>query len=86
MEKTIKIKFTQMSEVYDFFDEMRKFESDIDLLSCQNHRYCVDAKSIMGVLALNIFDVLKVKMINGDSEEIEKFTKAMEKYKYEENK
>lgn len=84
MDNSMKVKFTNMSEVYNFSDEIRKFTSDIDLLSCQNHRYCVDAKSILGVLALDISNVLMVRILSNDTEEIERFTKTMEKYKYEE--
>ena len=86
MENSVTIKFEQMSQVYDFLNEIRNFKSDIDLLSANNHRYCIDAKSILGVLALDISNVLIVRILSENEEEIKEFFTVMGKYKYVDTK
>lgn len=78
----IDVKFNTMKEIYNFIDDTRKFQSDIDLTSTVNHRYCVDAKSILGVLSLNVASILKVGIISDDRNEINDFLETMKKYEY----
>lgn len=45
-----------VDKVKDFVREMSKFETDIDLVSS---RFIVDAKSLMGILSLDLTNQLK---------------------------
>lgn len=78
----VDIKFNNMKEIYDFMDDVKKFQSDVDLTSTINHRYIVDAKSILGVLSLDVSSILRVRIISNDEREIKEFLEAMKKYKY----
>lgn len=76
----VDIKFNNMKEIYDFMDEVKKFQSDVDLTSTVNHRYIVDGKSILGVLSLDASSILRVRIISNDESEIKEFLKVMRKY------
>lgn len=76
----VDIKFNNMKEIYDFMDEVKKFQSDVDLNSTVNHRYIVDGKSILGVLSLDASSILRVRIISNDESEIKEFLKVMRKY------
>ncbi|MFI3213146.1 MAG: HPr family phosphocarrier protein [Eubacteriales bacterium] len=65
-----KIKLTQ-DDVKDFVAEATRFDFDIDIAY---NRFAVDAKSILGVLALDFNKVLTVTC-NGYSAEFERFLK-----------
>lgn len=79
------IKFKTFDEVHSFVKDISDLPSEIDLKSLLNHRYCVDAKSLLGVFALDIGNVLKVTILSSDESELQKFENLMEKYKYIEN-
>lgn len=81
-EYYVDIKFNNIKEIYDFIDDIKKFQSDVDLTSTINHRYIVDAKSILGVLSLDAASILRVRIISNDEREIKEFLEAMKKYKY----
>lgn len=79
---SVLIKFKAFDEVHSFVKDIAEFSSEIDLKSVSNHRYCVDAKSLLGVFALDIGNVLEVTILSSDENELQKFKKLMEKYKY----
>ena len=51
MEEKIPVQFKNVNDVNKFVDIMSKFEGDFDLYC---GRYCVDAKSILGILTMDL--------------------------------
>ena len=58
-----------MDDVHDFVKAATKCDFDIDV---RYNRFLVDAKSILGVLSLDLARVLTVQM-NGDNAEFEEY-------------
>ena len=81
MNTTAKILINTLDKAQKFQKEMEKLKSDIDI---GTDRYVVNAKSIMGVLSVDITKPLSVKIISGDQEEISLFNKLIEKYRIKE--
>ena len=67
--KTSKIKLNEASEVEEFVKAAGKCDFDIDVFY---NRVTIDAKSILGVLSLDLARVLTVQM-NGDNAEFEEY-------------
>ena len=59
-------------------NEVRKFMSDIDIMT---ERAVVDAKSILGVYALDLSQEAHVGILSDDVNEIRKFESAMEEFR-----
>lgn len=64
--------YLALSEVKDFINITSKCDFDIDVAS--NNRYYVDAKSIVGVLGLDLSKPLTI-IYNGYNEGLESFLK-----------
>ena len=67
--KTSKIKLNEASEVEEFVKAAGKCDFDIDVFY---NRVTIDAKSILGVISLDLARVLTVQM-NGDNAEFEEY-------------
>lgn len=63
-----------VDKVKDFVREMSKFETDIDLVSS---RFIVDAKSLMGILNLDLTKPIEVRILNKQDERL---INTIEKY------
>ena len=63
------VRFNDTEEVQEFVKEASKCDFDIDI---SYNRYTVDAKSILGVLALDLRQVLTVRC-NGYDPEFENY-------------
>lgn len=63
------IRLNTIEEVKEFNHIAESIPEDVDLHS---GRYCVDAKSIMGVFSLNLGGVLTVEVPTLDQEELNK--------------
>lgn len=74
----ITIRLTTEDDIIDFVNLTRTFESPIDLI--KYHR-CVDAKSIMGVIALGVYEDVDVKLISSNEDEMVRFHKDMERFR-----
>ena len=74
----ITIRLTTKDDVIDFINLTNTFESPIDLIK---YHHCVDAKSIMGVIALGMYENVDVKLISANEDEILRFAKDMEKFR-----
>ena len=74
----IKINLKEFSKVKDFISVVRKFESDIDLMT---NRAIVDAKSVLGIYALDLSEDTYVRIITDNFEEEKDFETAMEAFK-----
>lgn len=63
-----------VDKVKDFVREVSKFETDIDLVSS---RFIVDAKSLMGILSLDLIKPIEVRILNKQDERL---INTIEKY------
>ena len=67
--KTVKISLNSIDKVKSFVNDLTKFDTDFDLVS---GRYVIDAKSIMGIFALNLARELTVDSPTLSEEELHK--------------
>ncbi|HZK00250.1 MAG TPA: HPr family phosphocarrier protein [Tissierellaceae bacterium] len=74
----ITIRLTTEADIIDFVTLTRTFESPIDLIK---YHHCVDAKSIMGVIALGAYEDVNVSLISANEDEILRFHKDMMRFK-----
>ena len=74
----ITIKLNTEDDIIDFINITRSYKAPIDLIKYHN---CVDAKSIMGVIALGVYEQVDVEMISANEDEILRFAKDMEKFR-----
>lgn len=78
-----KIKFKNFEEVANFIDDMTFINTDVDVIS---NKYIVSAKSIMGLLTLDLSKILDVFFYGDEeSEDFKKFIDIVEKYAPERN-
>lgn len=75
MKKSIQLK--NESELLEFINKMNTFDSPIDI--CKGSHY-VDAKSILGVIALGMYDILDLTLMSEDEDEQLRFVKEIKKY------
>lgn len=73
MEQKYKIKLSETKEVQDFVESAEKCDFDIDI---SYDRVIVDAKSILGILSMDLSRVLTVKFLG----ENDNFEKVIQKY------
>lgn len=78
--KKIKINLKEFNKVKDFISVVRKFESDIDLMT---NRAIVDAKSVLGIYALDLSEDTYVRIITDNFEEEKNFETVMEAFKWQ---
>lgn len=64
---TVKIKLSTIEEVRKFVNIVCSYDGDIDLKS---GRYVVDAKSIMGIFSLDLFNPIDMEIHSDDCEKI----------------
>lgn len=64
--KTAVIKLKEIKDVYDFVAVVTKYPGDIDIVS---GRYRVNAKSIMGIFALDLTQPLNLEVFGDDPDE-----------------
>ena len=74
----ITIRLTTEDDIIDFVNLTRTFESPIDLVK---YHHCVDAKSIMGVIALGVYEDVDVELISANEDEMVRFYKDMERFR-----
>ena len=77
-QKRIKIKLDTAEKVKRFLQVARTFLSDIDIMT---ESAVLDAKSIMGVYALDLSKDTYVRIISDDVEECRRFDAAMEEFR-----
>ena len=64
--KTFHLMLNSINDVKDFVNIVSKYDFDVDLTSVS---YVVDAKSIMGILSLNLSKPIKVEVHSDDCDE-----------------
>lgn len=76
--KKIKINLKDFNKVKDFINVVRTFKSDIDLMT---NRAVVDAKSVLGIYALDLSEDTYVRIITYSFEEERNFEESMEAFR-----
>lgn len=76
--RSIKIRLHNANIIKRFIEVVRGFYSEVDLIT--DHAY-IDAKSIMGIYAVDLSQDTFVKIVSSDSEECERFELAMEEFR-----
>ena len=62
--KTVTINLGSIDKVKSFVNDIAKFDSDFDLVS---GRYLIDAKSIMGILSLDLSKPIELNIHSEDN-------------------
>ena len=76
--KAIKIRLHNADTIKRFVNIVRSFMSDVDIMT---DRAVIDAKSIMGLYALDLYNDAYVRIISDSTDEIRQFYAAMEEFK-----
>lgn len=76
--RSIKIHLHNTNILKRFIEVVKSFYSEVDLIT--DHAY-IDAKSIMGIYAVDLSQDTFVKIISSNPEECEKFELAMEEFR-----
>lgn len=74
----IKIKLKSPERIRDFIKVVEKYKSDIDIMT---DRVTIDAKSVIGVFALDLTDDVYVRIISNDIAERRKFEAEMQEFR-----
>ena len=77
MQNRFTIKINTIKRVYNFVEDMNTFDSDVDAI---RGRYVLDAKSILGVMSVNLLQPLDVQINTSDMNELTRFNKVIKKY------
>jgi len=72
-----KIKVSSEPQLLEFVNLMNTFTSHVDL---SKGCHSVDAKSILGVIALGIYDILEIELLSANEDEIVRFEREIKKY------
>jgi phosphotransferase system HPr-like phosphotransfer protein len=65
--KTVTVSLNSIEKIKSFVEDITKFDNDFDLVS---GRYLIDAKSIMGIFALDLSKPLKLNIHSHNHGEI----------------
>ena len=76
--KKIKIKLKSPERIKDFIKTVEKYKSDVDIMT---DRVTIDAKSIIGIFALDLTVDVYVRIISNDIAERRKFEAEMEDFR-----
>lgn len=75
--KKITIKINSIEDIKKFQDEITKFETDIDIT---RGRYIIDAKSMLGILTIDLSKPIDVVLHSDDEAEINNFKEIMKQF------
>ena len=82
--KTLKVKLkADVESVKQFVDENSKFDFDIDV---KQGRYTVDAKSLLGVMGINLTSGVEITIISDNSQMIETYISKIQRFILDEEK
>lgn len=73
----IAIKLNTEDDILDFVNIARSYKAPIDLIK---YHHCVDAKSILGVIALGLYESVTVRILTLNEDEIERFKKEISEF------
>ncbi len=74
----VTIKLNTEYDILDFVNIARSYKASIDLTK---YHHCVDAKSIMGVIVLGVYEEVDIELISANEDEILRFTRDMERFR-----
>ena len=74
----VTIKLNTEEDILDFVNITRSYKAPIDLIK---YHHGVDAKSIMGVIALGVYEQVEVELISANEDDILRFAKDMERFR-----
>ena len=74
---TFNILFTDITMIKDFINMVSKMSCDMDLVS-GNRKYIVDAKSIMGILSLDLSVPVVLRMYSDAPEDVAKINEFLD--------
>ena len=78
MNNKIKINLNTPEKIKKFVQVVRGFVSDVNIMT--NSKY-LDAKSILGLFDLNLYNDTYVEIISDNTTEIRQFDAAMEEFR-----
>lgn len=78
MQKKIRITLNNSERIKKFAEIVGNFVSDIDLIT---DMACIDAKSILGLYAIDLSQNTYVQIISDNVDECRKFDAAMEEFR-----
>ena len=73
--KTVQISLNSIDKVKSFVNEITKYDNDFDLVS---GRYVIDAKSIMGIISLDLSKPIDLNIHADDN--VDEILKALDAY------
>ena len=76
----IKIRLNDIEEIRTFFKNVSRFEDDVDVIS---GRYIIDAKSLLGVMSLDLSNPVYVTLNSDDELLNSTFRAIMRQYEVE---
>lgn len=71
------INLNTKDKIMGFVNFTKRFDSPIDM---KKGSHCVDAKSIMGVIALGVYEPVEVYIITSDEDEMVRFNKECRQF------
>lgn len=82
--KTLRVKLkADIESVKQFVNENSKFDFDIDV---KQGRYTVDAKSLLGVMGINLTSGVEITIISDNSQMIETYISKIQRFILDEEK
>jgi phosphotransferase system HPr-like phosphotransfer protein len=74
--KTVTVSLNSIDKIKSFVKDINKYDNDFDLVS---GRYLIDAKSIMGIFALDLSKPIKLNIHKGQSE-VDQIAESLSQY------
>lgn len=71
------IKLPNINDVYAFHKRINEVSCDVDLVS-ENFHYTVDAKSLMGILSMDLTTTVIIRAITNDEKKIRQIDQIIE--------
>ena len=78
--KEITISLNTIDKVKAFVADVANVDCDLDIMSGENHKYIIDAKSIMGIFSLDLSKNLVFVIHSDDAELIAKIENIIKPY------
>lgn len=75
--ETVLVRLNSIDKVKSFVNDITKFDADFDLVS---GRYAIDAKSIMGILSLDLSKDIELHILSEDKSVVNSVLSAINEY------
>jgi len=77
--RELKVKLNEIEKLKEFELIVARCEFDVDAVSTANSRYVIDAKSVMGLLALDLSKPISIVAYKDDAD-ADRFFEAIKKF------